>query len=110
MMSRAKTITQLGLSLLTLGMLTARSTDSRAEGVQVHGVNFMVKTVLDESFCLDASLDRGQEGREVYIYKCHGRENQRWTFTDGADGASAIIGHLGMCLDIRGRKTRDGTP
>src|SRR5579859_5093864 len=106
------------MKVLTRGVMSAfvvcgvvlGARDGRAGAPSIHGVNFEVKTLLDETFCLDASLDRGQEGREVYIFKCHGRENQRWTFTDGADGSSVIVGHLGMCLDIRNRKVGDGTP
>jgi len=76
----------------------------------VHGVNFIVRSALNTQYCLDASLDKKEEGREVYIYKCHGRENQRWTFTDGADNASAVVGLFGLCLDIRGHSVRDNTP
>ena len=53
------------------------------------------RCLVDQSYCLDASLDPGKEYREVYIFKCHGRYNQRWAFTDGADGSSAIIGLAG---------------
>lgn len=77
---------------------------------EVHGNHFMVRSALDRSYCIDASLDKAQEGRGVYIYKCHGRDNQRWTFTDGANGDSAIVGLEGRCLDIRGRSVKDNTP
>lgn len=75
-----------------------------------HGVNFTVKSKFNSEYCLDASEDKHHEGREVYIFRCHGRQNQRWTFTDGADNSSAVIGLFGLCLDIRGRTVRDNTP
>jgi len=94
------------MGILSLGMIAA-SSPSLAE---VHGVNLLIKSKYNSQYCVDASLDRKQEGREVYIYKCHGRENQRWTFTDGTDGASAVVGIQGLCLDIRGRSVKDNTP
>ncbi|MFI5299462.1 MAG: RICIN domain-containing protein [Polyangiales bacterium] len=93
------------------GVALLSVSDAAAEAIRhVHGVNFKVVSQLDESFCLDASLDKGEEGKEVYLFKCHGRENQRWTFTDTKDSKTVIVGHKGMCLDVRGRKAGDGTP
>jgi hypothetical protein len=123
-MNSTKPLAKLALSALAVAALTLGATDSLADhdhdgdgkgggkgaGATIHGVNFQFKTALDESFCVEASLATGQEGREVYISKCAGKDNQHWTFTDGADGSNIIVGHLGMCLDIRGRKTGDGTP
>jgi hypothetical protein len=111
-MKWTKLVTKLALSALSLGAVLLGAHDGHAgpSGPTVHGVNFMIKTVLDETFCIEASAATGQEGRQVYITQCNGRENQRWTFTDGADGSSVIVGHLGMCLDIRNHKTKDGVP
>jgi hypothetical protein len=62
-------------------------------------------------FCLDASLDHGvRDGDPVYVYKCHGRENQRWTLTQSPSGESAIVGVDGFCLDVRGYGRGAGTP
>jgi hypothetical protein len=65
-----------------------------------------------DQLCMDASQDRPeQNGTPVYLYKCHGRENQRWTVTHDANGQSAIVGMGGYCLDVRGSHSRaDGTP
>ena len=92
--------------ILSLGMLAA----SNPTLAEVHGVNFLVRSKANSQYCFDASLDKKVEGREVYLYKCHGRENQRWTFTDGVDNASAVVGLFGLCLDIRGRSVGDNTP
>lgn len=61
-------------------------------------------------FCMDAAGDRKADGTRVFLYRCHGRENQRWTVTHNADGTSAITGTGGLCLDVRGNGARDGTP
>jgi Ricin-type beta-trefoil lectin domain len=73
-------------------------------GSLVHGVNFMVKTFLDESFCLETDVDVSATPT-VHIAPCTGRANQRWTFTDGEDGSSVIVGDRGFCLTVeRGAK------
>jgi hypothetical protein len=75
-----------------------------------HGVNFMIKSDLDQGFCMDARGGEAKEGTQVFVWRCHGRENQRWTLTDGVDGQGAVIGIGGLCLDVRGRRSGDGTP
>ncbi|MEH1854268.1 MAG: RICIN domain-containing protein [Nostoc sp.] len=102
---------KLASSSIALGVLFFSTVTASYPSIAFeHGVNFTVRSKLNNQYCLDASLDKNQEGREVYIYKCHGRENQRWTFTDGADNSSAVVGLFGLCLDIRGRSVRDNTP
>jgi hypothetical protein len=98
-------------TVLSGGVALLAASDAAADAyTHYHGVNFKITTELDDSFCLDASLDPKEEGHEVYIYKCHGHENQRWTLTDNQDKHSIIVGHKGLCLDVRGRKSGDGTP
>jgi hypothetical protein len=73
-------------------------------GSLVHGVNFMVKTFLDESFCVETDVAVSATP-SVYLAICTGRANQRWTFTDGEDGSSVIVGDRGFCLQVeRGAK------
>ena len=62
-------------------------------------------------FCMDASLDHGvHDGDPVYVFKCHGRENQRWTVTQSVNNESAIVGVDGYCADVRGGSKQDGAP
>ena len=68
-------------------------------GSAVHGVNFMMKTIVDETFCLETDGAVSTTPR-VYIAPCTGRGNQRWTFTDGVDGSSVVVGDLGQCLMV----------
>lgn len=64
-----------------------------------------------DRLCMDASLDHGiGDGAPVYIYRCHGHENQRWTVTQSVHGQSAIVGVDGFCLDVRGASRQPGTP
>jgi len=77
------------------------------------GQNLTIRSVAGgDQYCLDASLDhRAAEGDPVYLFKCHGRENQRWVVTHDQNGQSAIIGLDGYCLDVRGAHSKaDGTP
>ncbi len=78
-----------------------------------YGTDLTIRSVAgNDGFCLDASLDhRERDGDPVYVFKCHGRENQRWAVTHDTNGQSAIIGLGGYCLDVRGTHSRkDGTP
>ncbi len=61
-------------------------------------------------FCMDAKGDQKGDGTPVFLWRCHGRENQRWTVTHNVDGTSAIVGTGGLCLDVRGNGKQDGTP
>ncbi len=73
-------------------------------GSPVHGVNFMVKTFLDESVCVETDV-AASTTPSVYLAPCTGRANQRWTFTDGEDGSSVVVGDRGFCLKVeRGAK------
>jgi len=98
--------TSMALSMVSLNFLMV----IQPAAAEIHGNHFMIRSALNNQYCIDASLDKKEEGREIYLYKCHGRENQRWTFTDGVDGTSAIVGEEGRCLDIRGRSVKDNTP
>lgn len=69
------------------------------EGSLVHGVNFMLKTFLDETFCLETDV-AVSAAPSVYLAPCTGRANQRWTFTDGEDGSSVVVGDRGFCLKV----------
>ena len=68
-------------------------------GSLVHGVNFMLKTVLDETFCMETDVAVSTTP-SVYLAQCTGRPNQRWTFTDGEDGSSVVVGDRGFCLKV----------
>ncbi len=66
----------------------------------------------NNQYCMDASLDqREKDGDKVYLFKCTGRENQRWAVTHDTNGQSALVGLGGYCLDVRGSQaTGSGTP
>ncbi len=58
-----------------------------------------MRTALNPNRCLDAKGRRPVIKGQVWIYDCHGRENQRWSFVDLPNGGSAIEGIGGLCLD-----------
>lgn len=65
----------------------------------------------DGKFCMDARRDQEADGTPVFIYQCHGSENQRWTISSSVNNQHAIIGTGGYCLDVRGTNaTATGTP
>jgi Ricin-type beta-trefoil lectin domain len=73
-------------------------------GAVVHGVNFMLKTFVDAAFCVETDVAVSTTP-SVYLAPCTGRANQRWTFTDGEDGSSVVVGDRGFCLKAeRGAK------
>jgi hypothetical protein len=94
-------------AFLIPGLLLAGA--AHADNPKAFGSWFLVKSADNGDFCLDASLDQGQRGHEVYIFQCHGRYNQRWTLTDNTDHTVSIIGFDGRCLDISGGRVGDGT-
>jgi hypothetical protein len=76
------------------------------------GTNLTIRNELGGNrMCMDASLDHPvRDGDPVYVYRCHGRENQRWTVTQSVGGESALVGLNGYCLDVRGASHEVGTP
>ncbi len=76
------------------------------------GTNLTIHNDLGgDRLCMDASLDHGvHDGDPVYVYRCHGHANQRWTVTQSVGGESAIVGVDGYCLDVRGASNQPGTP
>jgi len=73
--------------------------------------NSKIVSQAGETMCFDAQGDHKADGDKVFMYKCHGRENQRWTVSTDDGGGSAIVGTGGFCLDVRGtHSVKDGTP
>lgn len=72
-----------------------------------HGVNFLVKTQLDTSFCVQVAAGTG-EGRTITLQQCGGADTQRWAFTWNNDDTNVVVDSQGMCLDGRSRKGGDG--
>jgi hypothetical protein len=59
----------------------------------------LVRTSLNPNRCLDVKGGRAVIRAEVFLYDCHGKDNQRWSFLDTPNGGSAIEGIGGLCLD-----------
>jgi hypothetical protein len=73
------------------------------------GYHFHLKS--DATLCMDARMDRGATGTEVWVYKCNETDAQRWAVVEtGAEHKwHPIIGPGGMCLDVRGAAKKSGT-
>ncbi len=99
----------LGIFAFAMFALVAVQGAARADDPKDFGGWFLIKSG-DAGFCMDASLDPGQRGHEVYIFRCHGRFNQRWTILDNADHTISIVGFDGRCLDVTGGRVGNGTP
>jgi hypothetical protein len=57
-----------------------------------------------QGMCLDDSAFGGS-GTQQLIYNCNGGSNQQWTVE-----SNGTVQALGMCLDVRGGATTNGTP
>jgi methionyl-tRNA formyltransferase len=102
----------LGKSIIA-GLLALSSLGLFSSAAFAYGTNLTIRNAAgNDEFCMDASMDhREQDGDKVYVYKCHGRENQRWDVTHDTNGQSLLVGLGGYCLDVRGAHTRaNGTP
>ena len=76
----------------------------------VVGGNYMVHPLSSQGLCWDVRGDKAAANQEVWLYNCHGKENQRWAFSDKPNNSSSITGVGGLCLDVRGWQTAEGTP
>jgi hypothetical protein len=76
----------------------------------VTGNNYEIHPRANAGLCLDVRGDQAKAGQEVWLYNCHGKENQRWAFVDAPNNSSNIKGVGGLCLDVAGSNTADGTP
>jgi len=52
------------------------------------------------AFCADVQGDNAANHATVRLSKCHGKENQRWSFGPGVSGAVQVGGIGGLCLNI----------
>ncbi len=59
--------------------------------------------------CLDVRLADPSDGTEVFIYECHGDENQRWSFFP-AGVFFELRGLAGKCVQPDGTTTDQGRP
>lgn len=57
--------------------------------------NLLIHPVGAETLCVDASL----RSSLLQLYPCHGKKNQRWTFSEDPNGTSRISGAEG-CLRV----------
>jgi hypothetical protein len=67
--------------------------------VHVNAEGAVVRSSLNPNRCLDAKGGQPVIKGEVWLWDCHGRDNQRWSFRDLPKGGSAIEGIGGLCLD-----------
>jgi hypothetical protein len=88
----------------------ARAADGGAAAqtpTTAHGANFLVKSQLDATFCIQVGAGTN-EGRTITLVACGTADTQRWAFTWNADDTNSIVESQGMCLDGRARKGGDG--
>ena len=61
--------------------------------------------------CLDDTGLSTTPGTQVQIWSCGGGANQSWVPASGTDASTgAVTGYQGLCLDVRGASSADGTP
>ncbi len=73
----------------------------------IHGVNFQIKSQLDQTFCVQVEPGT-TEGRTITLQQCVAADTERWAFTNNSDDTNIVADSQGMCLDSRGRKAGDG--
>jgi hypothetical protein len=103
---RVKSLLAAGIAGLALGGASSAQNSADEGGSMVHGVNFQMKTVLDESLCVENNAAVSSVP-QLYLARCTGRPNQRWAFTDGADGSNVVVSNLGLCWTAGRRSQQD---
>jgi hypothetical protein len=75
----------------------------------VSGGNYMIRSMSNNNLCMDVRGDQAKANQEVWLWDCHGKENQRYAWVDQPNNASNVRGIGGLCLDVHGAQTSDGT-
>ena len=75
---------------------------------------FIVTIKSDNGFCLDVSRHSQEQGANIIVYRCHGKDNQKFELRSSgrgrnADWFSAESVDSGLCLDIKGTSRARGT-
>ena len=107
-MRRALILAAVAALLAVAGGGSRGSAATPPEPSQVHGVNFLVKSQIDTSFCMQVATGT-QEGRLVTLQTCSNADSQRWGFTWNDDDSNFIVEEqVGMCLDGHAPKGSEG--
>jgi len=77
---------------------------------KVTGANYVVHASTNQNLCLDVQGDKAAANQGLALFTCHGKENQRFAFVDAPQGTSHITAIGGLCIDVHGGGTADGTP
>src|SRR5581483_844594 len=84
-----------------------QATDGGTPTSTVFGTNFLIKSQVDNSFCVQVASGT-TEGRTITLQTCGSADTQRFAFSHNADETNVILDSQGMCLDGRSRKAGDG--
>jgi hypothetical protein len=79
-----------------------------ANNSPIRGMNLLIRAASNEEMCIDAQ-STGEIHPTVQLFHCHGRENQRFSFLEQGE-SSQITGIGGLCLDVQGQHSNNGTP
>jgi hypothetical protein len=92
------------LAALLLGLTALGAQAGRTHALvalpptQAHGINFLIKSQLDTSFCVNVG-NGGAEGRTITLANCGPAATELFAFTDYGDATNTIVENQGMCLD-----------
>jgi galactose oxidase len=75
---------------------------------------FIVTIRSDNGLCMDVARHSQEEGANIIVYRCHGKDNQKFELRSSgggrrADWFSAEGVDSGLCLDIKGNSNARGT-
>jgi hypothetical protein len=77
---------------------------------RVTGANYVIHASANPNLCFDVRGDKAAANQELWLYNCHGKENQRFAFVDKQGDTSNVTGIGGLCVDVHGGATADGSP
>ena len=90
-----------------VGAARSNVTIAALEPTQVRGMNFLIKSQVDNNFCINVE-NGGTEGRSVTLQTCSLSDFQRWAFPINSDDTNPIVEIEGMCINGRSVRPNSG--
>src|SRR5688500_9726806 len=90
-----RTVAPLGCALVMFVVFLS-STSVEAETLEARGVTGGA----GETLCVDVDGSRAQDGTALILYRCHGGQNQRFSYLPKSGEIRSALGSGNFCVDV----------